>query len=161
MRVVLIIFILGILISSCGKKCICEPEQVIPAFVSYNQSEVDTILVKRFQKNTNFTEAYDEFLLHSGNAVISVVGDTTFFIPQQFVYRLQQRWDLQLVNPFDGRTVNISDIEIEQKETTCGGIGIFSMDPQPCISPITGFKKDGVAVTFDPMGNFRKIIFNK
>jgi hypothetical protein len=160
MRVVLFMFILGILISSCGKKCICEPEQVIPAFVSYNQSEVDTILVKRFQKNTNFTEAYDEFLLHSGNAVISVVGDTTFFIPQKIDFRLQHhRWDFLLVNPFDGRRVAISDIEIEQKETRCGGL--FGLDPQPCISPITGFKKDGVAVTPDPMGNFRKVVIKK
>ena len=159
MRVVLIIFILATLISSCGKKCLCEPEQVIPTFVSYNQSEVDTILVKRFQKGTHFTEAYDEFLLHSGNAVISVVGDTTFFIPEQIVFRLQNRWDVQLVNPFDGKTVAIADIEIEQRETHCGGI--FSMDPQPCISPITGFKKDGVAVTPDPMGNFRKIVIKK
>lgn len=159
MRVVLIILILATLISSCGKKCLCEPEQVIPTFVSYNQSEVDTILVKRFQKGTHFTEAYDEFLLHSGNAVISVVGDTTFFIPEQIVFRLQNRWDVQLVNPFDGKTVAIADIEIEQRETHCGGI--FSMDPQPCISPITGFKKDGVAVTPDPMGNFRKIVIKK
>ena len=159
MRVVLIIFILATLISSCGKKCLCEPEQVIPTFVSYNQSEVDTILVKRFQKGTHFTEAYDEFLLHSGNAVISVVGDTTFFIPEQIVFRLQSRWDVQLVNPFDGKTVAIADIEIEPKETHCGGI--FSMDPQPCISPITGFKKDGVAVMPDPMGNFRKIVIKK
>ena len=160
MKFVLIIFVLSGLISSCGKKCLCEPEQVIPSLVSYNQNEVDTILVKRFQKGTNFTVPYDDFLLHSGNAVISVMGDTTFFIPQNVGLRLfSNKWDMQLINPFDGKTVAISDIEIEQKETRCGGL--FGLDPQPCTSPITGFKKDGIAVTPDPMGNFRKIVIKK
>ena len=160
MKYVLIIFIVAALISSCGKKCLCEPEQVIPAFVSYNPGEVDTIVVKRFQKRTNFTEKYDEFLLHSGNAVISSNGDTTFINPQNVgVRQWLNKWDMQIINPFDGKTVAISDIEIDQQETHCGGI--FSMDPQPCFSPITGFKKDGVAVTPDPMRDFRKIVIKK
>lgn len=159
MRSVFAIFMFAMMAASCGQKCLCPDEQLIPAFVSYADSEIDTIIITRFQRGTNFSVAVDSFSLHPGNSIRTKTGDTTMLIVQPILERLTDRFDVRLFNPFDGRTILISDVEIETREINCGGI--FSMDPQPCTSPITGFRKNGAAATLDQSLTFRGLIIRK
>ncbi|HYC27945.1 MAG TPA: hypothetical protein VEB42_04000 [Chitinophagaceae bacterium] len=146
--------------ASCGKKCTCEFETIPPAFVGYNNSEIDTIIIKRFEKGSNFSRQVDSFTLTVSNTVYSRTGtDTTLVYPQNTSQRLSEDSDWQLTNPFDNRTIRVSDIVVEKRVSHCGGI--FSMDKQYCISPVASFNRDGVLTKLDMTSPFHAIIIKK
>jgi hypothetical protein len=159
MKWMLALSAVSLLIFSCGKKCPCESEPILPAYVAYAPGEIDTIVVRRFVKGSNFSQRIDSVMLTSANARYTAAGDTTVIALANGTLRVIENNDWQIFNPFDNKLITISEISIEKQETHCGGI--FSMDRQPCFSPVSSFKKNGVTSTLDQSKTFRGLIIRK
>lgn len=134
------------------------PENMMPAFVAYNISEIDTLIIKRFAKGSNFSQQVDSALVTAQRTSYITSGDTTRVIAE-ILQQVSDDYDWQLTNPFDNRTVRVSDIVHERREQHCGGI--FGMDPQACTSPVTSFKLNGVTTVPDPNFLYRAIFIKK
>jgi hypothetical protein len=136
---------LTLFLLSCGGECPCEKESLIPAFVSYADDETDTLIVKRFEKGSNFTRLINSMEWTANNTFRNKMGDTTFLSHKDLTERLNDAADWQLTNPFDGKTYFISEMDIENTTSHCGGI--FGMDRQVCTSPIISYKLNGALIT--------------
>ena len=159
MRSLFVILILAIAASGCNKNCRCPEEGINFGFVSYADSEIDTIIITRYQKGRNFSDPVDSFALNAAVSTRSRSGDTTFITVQTVFHRLADRYDVRVFNPFDGSTTLISDIELDVQPADCGNM--FGRDPEQCTSPITGFRKNGVPTTLEQSGSFRALLIKK
>jgi hypothetical protein len=159
MKWMLALSAVSLLVSSCGKKCPCEPTPILPAYVAYAPSEIDTIVVRRFVKGSNFSQRIDSVMLTPANAGYVTKGDTTQIYMATGPIRITDNNDWQIFNPYDNKLITISEISIEERETHCGGI--FSMDRQPCFSLVSSFKKNGVTSTLDQSKTFIGLIIRK
>lgn len=134
--------------ASCGGTCSCMDDSLVPAFIGYDTSELDTVIIKRFAKGSNFGQQLDSFAFTTATVVYSKSGDTTNIVAMRGDQRLSVDSDWQVSIPSGNRTVRISEITIEKREQHCGGI--FGLDKTLCINPVLSFKKDGVVTTFNP-----------
>ena len=144
MKFAIYIFILLILINSCGEKCPCPNESIIPIFVSYSNNETDTIIIRRYQKGTNFSQLVDSFSWTYDNTSRVNKGDSIWIFAVKLEQRINDKYDWQVINPFDNKNFSISDIIVKPKEIHCGGI--FGLDKGPCVSPIVSYKRDNIPV---------------
>jgi len=159
MKQMLTILMAAAVISSCGKKCLCPPEIIVPGYVGYNSSEIDTIVIKRFTRGSNFSQALDSIVLTANNSANLTDGDTTRIISTNLDFRITENYDWQIRNPFDNRAIQISEIEIDEQESHCGGL--FSWDRQACTSPVSSFKKNGVPSTLDRGPYYSVLVIKK
>ena len=144
----LTIFIVVIACISCGKKCPCPDETILPVFMGYDSSQVDTIKIIRFEKGSNFTRAVDSVELTPVNSIIFTSAVAMAITGKDINHRVAAGYDWQITNPFDNKSFQISAIEVQQTETNCGR-GLFSWDKQPCVSPNQSFKVNGSPYTID------------
>lgn len=132
---------------------------MVPTFVGYQQNEVDTIQVFQYHKGTNFTAPHDTLLLTADYSATMVIGDTILVVAQRAFPGFLHHFDVKLVNPFDGRTVLVSDMEVNEHEYNCGGLS--GREPGDCTSPLLSYKKDGVLFSRGNAANFGRIIIDK
>ncbi len=65
------------MVSSCTKgKCGKAHFQLTT--IGFSEEETDTIIIRRFEKNTNFSILYDSLFLHKTNTSFSFYSDTTY-----------------------------------------------------------------------------------
>jgi len=141
-----------VIVASCGKTHQCPKESLFPAYISYADAEVDTLILRRFQPGSNFTQQVDSTVLTSGNCHFSRTSDTITVFASDDKNRFNDAYDWQISNPFDGKTVSISDLKFEIKEQKSGGL--FSSDPSACFSPLLSYKRNAILVTpVQNMGN--------
>jgi hypothetical protein len=102
-------------------------------------NEVDTIIVKRFQKGSGFSVLKDSMVLSGFLRQM----DSTYLIYSSASGYFDGSHDIQYFNPFDQRIVSVSDVVIKLEETRSS---IFAMDRGGCESPVTSYKMNGVVV---------------
>lgn len=153
MKLWICLSVLIIFLASCGNTYQCPKQTLFTAYVSYADPEIDTIILRRFTLRSNFTQKVDSTILTSNNYQLIRRSDTVeLFIPDS-KNRFSDEYDWQIVNPFDQKTVSISDMVFQIEEQKSGGI--FSMDPGACFSPILTYKRDNTLVTPAPnSGNY-------
>jgi hypothetical protein len=153
------LLVLIVILTSCGNTYQCPKQSLITAFVSYADAEIDTIILRRFTLGSNFTQKVDSTLLTSGNRQFIRRSDTVeLFIPD-ITNRFNDEFDWQIVNPFDQKTVSISEMVFKIEEQKAGGL--FSMDPAACFSPILTYKRDNTTVTPPPNSGNAYLYINK
>jgi hypothetical protein len=118
-------FMIGII--SC-KRCIIEDcrgyETITLYLVHYQQSEADSVLIKKYKQNTNYTELVDSLYAQDSY----YYGDTMSlgFIDRQgnSLESLNTEYDLEIINQFDNKVIRISDIKREKatQEICTGGL---------------------------------------
>jgi len=133
-------------------------DTILPAFIGYSTSELDTVIVKRFAKGSNFSQQLDSFAYTAATVVYSQSGDTTKIVIWQGDQQFTGDSDWQVTIPADNRTIKITDITIPKGEQHCGGL--FGTDKVLCVNPIVSYKKDGVVTTFKP-NSFGNAIYIK
>ena len=153
MKIPACVCVLIVIMTSCGSPYQCPKQSLITAYVSYANSEIDTVILRRFTVRTNFTQKVDSTLLTSNNCQFIRRSDTVELFLPDIKNRFNDEFDWQIVNPFDQKTVSISDMVFKIEEQKSGGL--FSMDPSACFSPILSYKRDNIIVTpVQNSGNF-------
>jgi hypothetical protein len=125
---------------SCGKKYDCPNELLLPVYKGYAINEIDTVIVKRFQKGSNFSSFIDSVLLA---APFSRKGDTTYISSYNYPAYFDGSTDIQITNPFDNKKTSVSNVNHKTEETRNS---VFAMDRQLCVSPVTSFTIDGTTI---------------
>lgn len=139
-------------LTSCGKSYQCPKENLAPAFVAYADTEIDTIVLRRFKTGSNFSQQVDSTVLSISNCVFSKHTDTVMLFANDLKNRINDGYDWQVFNPFYQRTISITAMAFKIEESHSGGL--FSMDPAACVSPLIFYKRDNTIVTSSPdMGN--------
>ncbi|HEX2682520.1 MAG TPA: hypothetical protein VHL77_01230 [Ferruginibacter sp.] len=159
MNWMLALSVLSLIVFSCGKRCPCPSENIIPYYVAYTPAEIDTIEIRRFAKGSNFSQSTGTTTLTAANATYFATGDTTSIISNAPDFRINDEADWEIFNPCDNKLIRISEVLIEKQITHCGGL--FSTDPASCFSMVTSFKKNGTVTTLDQNSYFRGLIIKK
>ena len=108
--------LLGIVFLSCQYEYNCGDLAIYPTFLGFDSSDIDTIIIRKFEPNTNYQNLIDTFIATSANSLYSGVSDsTTVFID----YNRQEKdikvnYDWQIFVPAKQRVISISDIKSEK-----------------------------------------------
>ncbi|MFI5129546.1 MAG: hypothetical protein ACHQFX_06120 [Chitinophagales bacterium] len=148
MKLWICLAVIIIILTSCGNTYQCPKQSLITAYVSYTDMEIDTIILRRFTLRSNFTQKVDSTILTTNNCQVIRRSDTVELFLPDIKNRFTDEYDWQIVNPFDQKTVSISDMVFQIEEKKSGGL--FSMDPAACFSPILSYKRDNTIVTPAP-----------
>ncbi len=106
---------------SCRRKCPCNPASVPIQMVSFLKSEIDTIIVKRFTKGTNFQILQDSVLVDNSNCYYIQRGfDTIELATKSLIGHIKSNFDYEIDIPSLNRVSKISDIVEIQIEGSCG-----------------------------------------
>lgn len=144
MKTILPLFLIATLaFSSCSESTLPKGE-LLTGFVNYIPSEVDTIIVKRYQKNSNFATSIDSALLVAGLSTRIIHGDTTLISYHDVLFRIRDDYDYEIINPFDQHSMRISDV---QYKYVTWKRGLFGQKEDNAYSPVANYLRDGVRVT--------------
>lgn len=139
------LFLLVFLVS-CGSKYTCPNQPLLPSFIGYKATEVDSFILKRFAPGSNFTQPTDSFFYDSRNVYLRPHGDTVDVSFTGTGKRIDDDAEYRLQNVFDGKTVSVADMRFEKEEER--GHGLFGWDSfDACVSPVVSYKRDGTVVT--------------
>jgi hypothetical protein len=154
MKIQIWIIALIVFLTSCGKKHPCAKENLLPAYVSYADTEIDTIILRRFRPGSNFAQKIDSVMLTSNNCQFYRNADTVILAPLYTANIFNDEYDWQIFNPFDKKTVSVSDMKFQILESRSRGL--FGMDPgSVCISPLISYNRDNSIVTsINHAGNY-------
>ncbi|MGZ3837192.1 MAG: hypothetical protein ACXVMS_15175 [Flavisolibacter sp.] len=122
MRAILSIlsFSLVIFLGSCSKTCYCSIATLFPAFVAFDSTETDTLMVVRYPKNAHFSGVLDTTILTAKNADYRYHNDTLFIRPRSEAGTLRSFYDYVLYLPSLNRRDSLEAID-ERQETQEGG----------------------------------------
>ncbi len=150
-----------LLFSSCSRTYDCSDVPLIPAFLRFQPSDLDTLVIKKYEANSNFQKLVDSFNYIPGNTHVVVSQDTIL------VYALYETnktilpgFDWQIYIPAKNRVVLITDIVREIKTGTCGA-GIFSMEKFgcDCTNPLISCRKDNQVTSFPTTDSIRNFLY--
>lgn len=119
---------------------VCPPAVLNIAFRGYVLSEVDTLIIKKYQKNSGFTVLKDTYTIsNTDNTFIYVEKEDSIGIHSRLVlddkhYKyLESGYDWEISIPSQPRTMKISNIIVDQMEDRS----------KRCVSPIASYTLDG------------------
>lgn len=144
---ILVLFIVMFFVS-CGKKYQCPKENLIPAYIGYADSEIDTIILRKFKIGSNFSQKIDSTILSPfsipSSALFDRQGDTVNLRLAYAKNWFNDEYDWQIFNPFNQKQVSISDMQFQIKERTYR----FSY----CRSPLLSYKRNDTVITVSDEG---------
>lgn len=123
----------------------CKVSDITPVFVGFAPSDLDTIIVRKFNKGDNFTHLIDTiiFVKKQDTSRYNNYADTTIVIlnkysDNNYTY-LIPNYDWQIFLPTKNMTIFISDIESPQTHYKPLADGV-------CWNPINSFVQNGQTV---------------
>ncbi len=138
-----------LLVASCKQEHDCTDRQIETVFIGFKASDLDTIVLRKYEVGSNFTNVIDTLILVYGTNMISLVNNvTTRVLVAEVNNRSGVKFgnDWQIYIPAQSRTINISQINREKKTIKCGG----GMDKNDCActNPILSFKQENIIQSF-------------
>jgi hypothetical protein len=103
-----------------GCDCFCEVNIIIPAFIGFSKSQMDTVILRRFTPGENFANLIDSVIITDPSLdtnccstfIYSRMGDTTLiFNRYDTIADIRAGYDWQIYIPNTRSTINITDIE--------------------------------------------------
>jgi hypothetical protein len=132
-----------IMFSSCGKSFPCIDALGVLNFVSLADSATDSIILKKFIKDSGFTSLVDSIIITKNNSIYEKSNDTLHIEPPPLgEYFIDTHYDYEVYMPVVNRVFKITDIVQEQTEMNEGGL--FSMDKRVCVNPLKSYKVNGI-----------------
>jgi hypothetical protein len=137
------IIVLILLALTTGCKYKCHDRNISTAFIGFPVEKIDTILFKRFEKNSNFSTLIDSYYVTNselngglGTGKYTTSNDTTIvFVDDNYPdCGMIPGYDFEVFIPATGKIISISNIVSLQTE---GG-------SSRCGNPIESFMQDGV-----------------
>ena len=136
-----------IFLFSCGKTIPCDDAVSGLNFISFPDTETDSIIIKRFAKATNFVSLIDTFFITNLNSTYLKSNDTLEIVNSFGGDQgLKSKYDYEFYLPQTNRFFKITEIT-EELTNTSGGGGLFSMDKRGCVNPIKSYKLNGQLVS--------------
>lgn len=142
------------LVFACSHKVSCEDSNITIAYKAFSQQQLDTIIMRRYVKGSNFTQLKDTSLFNTSNYQTIITSDTIQFMPTAgmpfspdsiSIMTLTPDYDYEIYVLSLNKLTQISNITEEKIEGN--GSGIFSMDPRICYNPILSYINNGQTVT--------------
>jgi hypothetical protein len=140
--IIIIAFTMLIFFSSCNRTIPCSNVPISPAFVGFNITDIDTLIIREYRKDDNFQHLYDTALITNDPHVAryTTSHDTTIVvlnvISGEDKYILPNS-DWQIYIPAKDTTISISNISSPQITYSCFG------DDCGCANPIDSFRQNG------------------
>jgi hypothetical protein len=107
--------------SSCHN-CACIPSTGLKlGFISFDSTEVDTIISRKFQKGTHFSQLLDTLQWDRGNVSFNRHNDTFQMGSFVGIFLLQKQYDYQVFIPASNRLYTITEINEPQRIGNCSG----------------------------------------
>lgn len=143
------LFVLCFILVSCTKEYECADNQIQPAFINFDSSDIDSFVIRKFKRGDNFQNLIDTFIVRDGfNSFYQTSNDTTTVRITDGENGVKPGFDWQIFIPSKNKTVFISDI-VSEKKIGKRNLGIFSMDPGPgCTNDIFSAKIDNQVINF-------------
>ncbi len=141
---------LMLILASCTKEYDCAESQIRSAFIGYDQADLDTIFLRKFQAGDNFQHQIDQFVVtHNYKTQYLVSNDTTTVFVTDGINGIKAGYDWQVYIPTKNKTVAVLEILSEKKKIKCGS-GIFSMDKFGCFctNKVFSLQQDNQDITF-------------
>lgn len=153
MRTIIIaLFIFAILFSSCGESP-CAKTELRYALVGFSDSESDSIVLRRFTKNT--FQLIDTFeFIEPTPLRFSRSNDTLKMAAIPGTALLESNYDYQIYFPKAGKLFTITVIVEEQLAEKKGGL--FNTKKPMCLNRISSCKVNGQQISFS---SFNEIIY--
>ncbi len=146
---------------SCSKEYDCTDFQIVPAFIGFSSSDIDTFVLRKYKPNDNYQNLVDTFkVIYGYNGQYYTSNDTTSVFVSDGKNGIKAGFDWLLFIPAKNRTILISEIVSEKKTGQCGS-GIFSMDKFgcTCTNKVFSVKKDNQIINFSNSDTARNFIF--
>ncbi len=133
----------SILFSKCNVPCYTATANI--GFISFQDSETNTIILRRYSKATNFATLVDTFLINKSNSSYDKLNDTLqVFNNYGGDQGLKSKYDYEVYLPQSNRLFQISEIAewfMMQKAS-------IAMDQlYHCIDPIVSYKLNGQLIS--------------
>lgn len=148
-------------ISSCTREFDCDDPQLVPTFIGFTPSDIDTLIVRKYRANDNFQTLVDSFrIVYGYNGLYQSSNDTTSVYVNDGKNGIKTGFDWILFIPAKNRIVTITDIVSEKKTGSCGS-GIFSMDKFgcTCMNDVFSAKRDNLPIQFSNTDRFGTSVF--
>ena len=128
----LFLSLLPLIISSCSTEYSCSDTSITPVFINFQPSDIDTLVLRKYAVNSNFTNPLDSEQINFGYSGYYISNNDSTTV-QLFSEKLSIKtgFDWQIFIPSKNRTINISQIKSEKRIDKCSH-GIFSMDKVAC-----------------------------
>lgn len=139
---------------ACTHKITCSDSNIYLAYKAFSQQDLDTIIMRRYVKGSNFAQLKDTALFNTLNYQAITASDTIQFALPAGMQVSQDSINLTLLTPdYDygiyipalNRLIQISKIIEEKTEGNAGGV--FAQDPQPCYNPIQSYIYNGQTIS--------------
>jgi hypothetical protein len=107
--------------ASCDH-CICAPSPGLRlAMVSFDSTDIDTMILRKFEKRSNFSRLVDTLQCDITKVVFRAQNDTFQMAAYSGALLLRSEFDYQIVLPALSRTFRITDMNEPQLEGNCSG----------------------------------------
>ena len=148
--IISVAFIFSTILSSCCHELQCANSFTLLnnfSLINFTKSELDTVVVRRFAQETNFTTPIDSFVLDSLNCQITLFYNNDS-IPNCTVYdfvgnpfNITVGYDYEIFIPTTNTLAKISNLlEPERSEKVCFG---SDYAPTSCINSYTSIYVNG------------------
>lgn len=134
--IILFTLVSCITLTSCSTYS-CSKATLVFNLVGFSDTEADTIIIRRFEKNNSIT-AKDSFLVD--HISFQRNRDTLRMGAFPSTATLESNFNYELFFPETGKLIRISDIHEEQSEKKTG---LFNTDKVGCENRLLSYKKDG------------------
>jgi hypothetical protein len=144
---ILYAYILIIVFAGC-KEYPCERAFAGIGLVGFSRSETDTVLVKKYEKSTNFAALIDTILLDSTKYNYVTYNDTLrvlFSFGKDF--GLTSDYDYKIILPSTGKEYQMTEITEDFRSMRYGFLGT---DKVACVNSLRSYNVDGQTVTAQP-----------
>jgi len=141
---------LFLIFTGCTTEYDCAESKILPAFIGFAQTDLDTIFLRKFQRGDNYAHMVDQVVVtHNTRTTYSTSNDTTTIFFTDGINGITAGYDWEIFLPITNTTVVVSDILSEKKTTKCGS-GIFSMDKFGCFctNKVFSLQQDNQDITF-------------
>ena len=148
-RIVPLTFIILFLFTSCSTNVPCPNQFITPAFIGFTLTDLDTVIVRKYQKNDNFSYLLDTSIVISDtNFLKSLSSNDTTILLLNGIYLdgkyLFTDHDWQIFIPARNMIVSLSNFDSPQTDKKC----TFGGDLCPtCWNSINSFLQNGQQVT--------------
>lgn len=145
MKNIILLFIIVLLMYGCKKEVQCSNYNIDAAFIGFQRSDLDTIILRKYVPDNNFRQLIDSLILINDTSQLQS-NDTIRVAIRRSEVAVAMCFgnDWQIFIPSKNRVVSVSNIVAKQNSIECR----FSIDPHACdcFNKISSLKQDNSVI---------------
>jgi len=144
----LVVLISSIILVSCCRTDDCSPSVLRPVFVSFDSTEMDTLVYLKFKIGSNFNNPIDSVFVPRSEYLFPYTQGDSVYLSEPRNFSFEYGYEYEVVVPGASRVFKIKDIK-EQKTTH--EVCILHDGPQECANPVLSYLVDAEVRTQEYM----------